>query len=265
MHLQVVRQFFQASHTPASRAQLCSLFSETALFLGKLLSTDMHMPDEALSYYRLSLAAAQQANDAILYATVLGRIGELAVSLSKPDEALVFLQEAQRLVGHQEVFTLRAWLAAEEAEMHADSAQWYRSQSDRPCFQALEKVEILAGQIRAEEDTFGVYFDRSRIAGYQGSCNLRLHRPEIALEALHEALRPLDHSGALARAVLLDMAEASIQANSPGQACSYITQAAEIMIHTKSSLQRIYTLREQLEPWKAVQEVKSLDSYLQRI
>jgi tetratricopeptide (TPR) repeat protein len=132
------------------------------------------------------------------------------------------------------------------------------------CFKALEKAETLAGQIDPEENTFGMYFDLSRIPAYRGSCNLRLHQPDEALEALKEALEPLESSGALRRAVLLDLAETSIQATAIEQARDYVTQALEIIVQTQaiSSLQRVYTLRGHLAPWSTMRDVKDLDEQL---
>ncbi len=111
-----------------------------------------------------------------------------------------------------------------------------------------------------------MYFDMSRIPAYRGSCNIRLHRPEEALEVLKEALEPLEPSGALTRAVLLDLAEASIQATAVEQACHFINQALEIIMQMKatSSLQRVHGLRQLLRPWSAVLEVRDLDKQLRR-
>jgi len=128
----------------------------------------------------------------------------------------------------------------------------------------LEKAELFAGQIGSDEDAFGMYFDASRIPAYQGSCNMRLHRPEEALTALGEALAPLEPFGALRRAVLLDLAEVSIHVASIEQACHYLNQSLEIIIQmqSESSFQRLLKLRQQLEPWSTIQAVKEVDEQL---
>lgn len=84
---------------------------------------------------------------------------------------------------------------------------------------------------------------------------------------MNEALEPLEPSGALTRAVLLDLAEASIQAIAVEQTCSYITQALDIIVQMQatSALQRVHVLRQRLELWSAVQEVKALDERLSRL
>ncbi len=260
----VVAQLLQGSLLPTSRTLLCAVASELALLEGMLLAVDMYQHDRAQSYYQTALLVAQQANNDALYAAGLGRMSSLAAVTGESKEARSLLQEAQRLVTQSDAFTLRAWLAAEEAEVQAGIAAQETMPNTRACFAALERAEKFAGQIDAEEDTFGMYFDASRIPAYRGSCNIRLHQPEEALVALEETLEPLEPSGALTRAVLLDLAEASIQASAVEQACHYMKQALEIsmQVQTMSSLQRVLSLRQQLQPWSAVQDVKEVDEQL---
>ena len=266
-HYRIVTRLLQSSLLPTTRTSLSVVASETALLAGMLLATDMHKHDEAESFYTEALGVAQQANNDALYAAVLGRMGALASAIGKPKEACSLLQEAQRALTRSDTFTLHAWLAAEEAEVQAVLVAQEHTQNTSPCFKALEKAEALAGQIGPEENTFGMYFDLSRIPAYRGSCNLRLQQPDAALEALKEALEPLEPSGALRRAVLLDLAETSIQATAIEQACEYVTQALEIIVQTQaiSSLQRVYTLREQLAPWSTMRDVKDLDEQLRAL
>ncbi len=260
----IVAQLLQGSLLPTTRTFLCAIAGELDILAGMISSTDMNQHDEGDSYYKTALMVAQQANNDALYAAGLGRMGSLAATIGKPKEARSLLQEAQRLVTQSDAFTLRAWLAAEEAEVQADIAAQENIQNTDACFQALERAEMFAGQIDAEEETFGMYFDSSRIPAYQGSCNIRLHRPEEAFIALKEALEPLEPLAALRRAVLLDLAEASIQATAVEQACHYMKQALEISMQMQAigSLQRVLRLRQQLEPWSTVQDVKDVDKQL---
>jgi tetratricopeptide (TPR) repeat protein len=266
-HYRIVTRLLQSSFLPSTRSSLSAVASETALLAGMLLSTDMHNHNDAEAYYTKALREAQQANNDALYAAVLGRMGALSSAIGKPKEACSLLQEAQHALTQSDTFTLGAWLAAEEAEVQAVLAAQEHIQNTSPCFKALEKAETLAVQIGQEENTFGMYFDVSRIPAYRGSCNLKLRQPDEALEALEEALEPLEPSGALKRAVLLDLAEASIGATAIEQACEYVTQALEIIVQTQatSSLQRVSTLREQLAPWSKMQDVKDLDEQLRAL
>lgn len=121
-HYRVVTQLLQGSLFPTTRASLCAVASETALLVGMLLSTDMHKYDEAWSHYSTALAMVEQANNDVLYAAVLGRMGALAATTGKPKVASSLLQDAQRSLTQNDSFTLRAWLAAEEAEVQAGFA-----------------------------------------------------------------------------------------------------------------------------------------------
>jgi len=260
----IVIYLLQGSLLPTTRAYLCAVASELALLAGMFLSTDLYQHDKALLYYQTSLVIAQQANNDTLYAAGLGRMSSLTTAIGKPAQARALLQEAQRLVRQSDTFTLRAWLAAEEAEVQAGIVAHENSRGSNACFKALEKAELFAGQIGSDEDAFGMYFDASRIPAYQGSCNMRLHRPEEALTALGEALAPLEPFGALRRAVLLDLAEVSIHVASIEQACHYLNQSLEIIIQmqSESSFQRLLKLRQQLEPWSTIQAVKEVDEQL---
>ena len=263
----IVTYLLQGSFLPTARTSLCAVISELALLAGMLLSTDMHQNDVAQSYYKTSLIAAQQANNDALYAAGLGRMSSLTATIGKSEDARALLQEAQRLATQSNAFTLRAWLAAEEAEVQADIVAHENKQNTNTCFNALERAELFASQIGSEEETFGMYFDASRIPAYHGSCNIRLHRPEEAFVALKEALEPLEPPGALRRAVLLDLAEVSIQTGIVEQACHYLKQSLEIIIQMQStsSLQRLLRLRQQLQPWSSAQEVKDLDERLRSL
>src|SRR5258706_3150675 len=265
-HYRIATQLLQGSLLPTTRTLLCAIASETALLAGMLLSTDMHEHDQGQFYFQTALIVAQQANNDTLYAAGLGRMGRFAASVGKVKEAQFLLQEAQRLAIQSYAFTLRAWLAAEEAEVQADIAAQEDIQNTRACFNALEKAEVFAGQISSEEDTFGMYFDASRIPAYRGSCDMRLHHTEEALAALKEGLEALEPSTALRRAVLLDLAEVSIQAAAIERACHYMKQALEISLQVQaiSPLQRVLRLRQQLQPWSAVQDVKGVDEQLRR-
>ena len=152
----------------------------------------MHQHDRTQLSYQTALLVAQQANNDALYAAGLGRMSSLAAVIGESKEARSLLQEAQRLVTQSDAFTLRAWLAAEEAEVQADIAAQETMQNTRACFEALERAAMFASQIGSEEDTFGMYFDASRIPAYRGSCHIRLHQPQEALAALEETLEPLE-------------------------------------------------------------------------
>ncbi|HEU5383139.1 MAG TPA: bacterial transcriptional activator domain-containing protein [Ktedonobacteraceae bacterium] len=261
---QVILRLLQSPLLPSIRVALCSVASETALLGGMLLATDLSQFEQAQSYYKEALTLTQQTNNDALYAAVLGRIGAFSARLGKVRDACCLLQEAQRPLQQFPASPLRAWLAAEEAEVQASLSVQEKELHTAACFAALGQAEALAYQMQSDEDSFGMYFDVARIPAYRGSCHLRLHAPEAALADLMEALEPLDALGALRRAVLLDLAEASIQAHDIELACVYLEQSLEMAgeFHLTSVFQRIHHLRSQLDPWSDVQVVQDLDERL---
>jgi tetratricopeptide (TPR) repeat protein len=225
----------------------------------------MHRYEQAEAYFDLALIIAQEANSDALYASVLGRVGWLKNLTGHPEEAIVYLEEAQRIALQHDVYTLACWLAAKQAEAHADLAVQVNAEQpdDRDCLKALEAVDTLVERIQPAEETFGTRFDASRPVAYQGSCYMRLQRPHLARPALLSALR-MPKPAQYTQAILLDLATTSMQEQEIERTCSYIQQSLDLILpaHAMRQLHRIRTLREQLEPWAAVEAVKNMDERL---
>jgi hypothetical protein len=64
--------------------------------------------------------------------------------------------------------------------------------------------------------------------------------------------------------LLVDLAGAYVHQRNIEQACGYALQAMNIATEIKSqvSLQRLLSLRGDLEPWKETQYVRELDTYI---
>ncbi|MBV9689831.1 MAG: helix-turn-helix transcriptional regulator [Ktedonobacteraceae bacterium] len=266
-HFKLVVQFLKGSLLPSTRTALSAIASETAQFTG-WLSADMHLYEQAKAYFDLAVVTAQEANNDALYANQLGCIGWLMSVTSRPDEALVYLEEAQHVVTRCSAYTLVCWSAAEQAEVHADVAVQTNAEQpdDRNCLKSLETMNSYVERIHPEEETFGTFFDSSRPIAYQGSCYMRLKRPHLARPALLSALS-IPESAEYTRAILLDLATTSIQEQEIEQACSYIQQSLALILptHAMRQLHRVRTIREQLEPWAAVEAVRNLDERLHTV
>src|SRR5205085_9012844 len=124
---------------------------------------------------------------------------------------------------------IRCWLAAVEAEVyaHLDDAS--------ACDEALRVAKALAACEPFGEDHYATGFNPSRLAGYEGACFVRLHRPERALPALQHALALLDPQAIRRQSTLFtDMGIAYAQQGNIQQACKLACQALDITMHTKS-------------------------------
>ncbi len=109
-----------------------------------------------------------------LWAAGLGRMSLLLIYWEQPQEALPLLQETRQLTIQS--VGIRCWLAAVEAEIyaHLDDAN--------ACDEALGIAKALAAREPLGEDYYATGFNPSRLAGYEGACFVRLHRPERALK-----------------------------------------------------------------------------------
>jgi hypothetical protein len=94
-HLQTITQLLYEGQSAHLHCLLCTLASETAQILGKILF-DLCEPNLAWAYYSLSLKAAEEAKHTELWSVGIGRIALLLAANGRPQEALSILQEAQQ-------------------------------------------------------------------------------------------------------------------------------------------------------------------------
>ena len=133
------------------------------------------------------------------------------------------------------------------------------------CDEALRGAKALAARDPLGEDSYSTGFNPSRLAGYEGACFVRLHRPDRALPALQQALALLDPQAIRRQSTLFtDMGIAHAQQGNVQEACKLARQALTITTNTKSRavLERVRTLHKALEPWRETEEVKDLEKQL---
>src|SRR6266566_1699496 len=133
-HLQKVLTLLEGSLYPSVRTRLCSISSGIAQLAGHLLF-DMSEFARARNFHQLAIAAAQEGNNQALEAVAWGRMSFTWTYSENPLEALRCIQEARRLAEGNVNTTVRAYLAAVEAEIQAILG---RSES---CLKALEVAE----------------------------------------------------------------------------------------------------------------------------
>jgi len=88
---------------------------------------------------------------------------------------------------------------------------------------------------------------------------------EDAQRALTDALALLDPARIQRRpALLIDVASTYAQQENVEGACEHAIEALSITAQTKSRtvVQRLFTLRSELEPWKETQDVRNLDEQI---
>jgi tetratricopeptide (TPR) repeat protein len=255
-HFQTVVHLLKRAQPRESSQRLCSLAGEIAQILGKTLF-DLHEYALAWAYYTFSIKAAQGASNHDLWAAGLGRMSLLLIYWEQPREALPLLQEAQQLTIQS--VRIQCWLAAVEAEVyaHLDNAN--------ACDEALRTAKALTARESLGEDCYSTGFSPSRLAGYEGACFVRLHRPDRALPALQQALALLDPQAVRRQSTLFtDIGIVYAQQGNVREACKLARQALAITTNTKSRavLERVRTLYKALEPWRETEEVKDLEEQL---
>ena len=261
--LHKVTALLEGSLLPTVRVHLCSLAGEASMLVGELYY-DMSNYAQARVFHDVAIIAAHEANNMALEAVAWARKSFAWTYDGNADEARICIQQACRLAWSVNS-TVRAWLGAVEAEIQANRGD------RRACLQALGESTIVEDHKHQKADCYWIHFDRSLCAGYQGVSFLRLssrgHRDLIhnAQVALQDALDLLDPAMKRRQPTLLvDLAGAYVHQRNIEQACGYALQAMNIATEIKSqvSLQRLLSLRGDLEPWKETQYVRELDTYI---
>ena len=171
--------------------------------------------DLVWEYFKFSLKLVRDAHNTDLWATGAGRIALLLIYWGQPQQALPLLHEAQR----QELRNqrLRPWLFAIEAEIQAMIGDV------DACWRCLDKSKSIDLSNSLDDDIYETGFNPSRVAGYEGSCFVRLRLPERALPVLNDALEQCDPASLRRQSTLL----ADIGSSYARQ--SYKTERTEIL------------------------------------
>lgn len=266
-HFQKVTALLEGALLPTTRTRLCCIASRIAQLAGHLLF-DMGEFAYARKFHQVAISAAQEGNNQALEAAAWGKISYTWTYNGNAPEALRCIREARRLAIGSANTTVRAYLAAVEAEIQAILG-------DRKSYlKALHVAEEAEDHQYPTEEMYWLRFDRSRLAGYQGTCFRRLYHHddarthsflEDAQRALSDALALLDPARIQRRpALLIDIAGTYAQQEDVEGACEYAIEALSITAQTKSRtvVRRLFTLRSELEPWKDTKAVRNLDEQI---
>ncbi len=266
-HLQKVIDLLEETLLPSIRTRLCCIASGIAQLAGHLLF-DMGKSAQARNFHHLAVTAAHEGGSQALEAVAWGRMSFTWTYSQNATEALSCIQEAQRLAARSVNSTVRAYLAAVEAEIQATL------ENRVSCLEALDAAEKVDDRQYPKEEVYWLHFDRSRLAGYQGICFRSLYHPEDARtqsfldkaqQALTDALALLEPTRIQRRPTLLiDLASTYAQQGDVDGAYEHAVQSLSILAQTKSqtTVKRLLTLRQELEPWKDTQSIKNLDQQI---
>lgn len=257
-HFQTVIHLLRRPQSKEIASRLYSLAGECTQLLGKTLY-DAQEYILAWFYYAFSLKAAQAASNHELWATGLGRMSLLLMYWKRPQAALPFLQEARQLTIQSP--RIRCWLTAIEAEIHAHLGDV------EACDTALATAKTLTTSETIGEDRYATGFNLSRLAGYEGSCLVRLRQPARALPILQQTVALLDPQAIRRRSTLFaDIGLAYAQMGNIEQACQFAYEALAITMQTRSLsvLERVRLIHAELESWKASENIQKLEQQLRQ-
>ena len=271
-HFQRILLVLEGSLLPTSRIRLCAMASEAALLIGSLLF-ELRAYERAQAYYREAIRAAHEANFQELEAVAWGWMSftwtydkQMQDNKDHLQTALICIKQARSLAMKNTSIAVQSWLAAIEAEIQAYLHQ------QQACLKALDDAEC-AHNIK--EMHLWTTFDSVKLEGYKGTCFRLLCNPEDASTTvfLIEAQKILMTSLATINPAFLrrqagvhrNLAAIFAQQGDISTACYHASQAITLTGQAKSPaiLQRLLTLRQELEPWKDTQYLKNLDEQLE--
>jgi DNA-binding SARP family transcriptional activator len=262
---QKVISLLENSLLPTVRMRLCASASRIAQFAGALYF-DMGNYTYSKWYRQVAILAAREAKNQELEAVAWGRLSMTCMYGNQLQDALINIQEARRLASPSNSFRVHAWLAAVEAEIQAKQG------NREACLEALDVAECVENIHPSDQDPHWLYFDRPSLIGFQGACYRRLYRPDdpqtcVFLENARKALLTTLSLPILTQRqpiTLADLADTYLLQGEVAEACKLASQAVAIIaeLQSRRNLQRLHTLRRDMEPWKDTRDVQELDRQL---
>jgi hypothetical protein len=179
--------------------------------LAAWLHADLAEPGQARRFYKLSIAAAGQAQYPLLAIYMQGSFGQYATLAGDPAYGLRLVQDATGRLPRSAPGTARAWLACHEAV----ALSYLR---DKSALKAVDAAQRHADAALGAEPVWPWVFpfDAAKIAGYRATVASRLGLAAMAMEAFSRAdtarspkqaaLVAVEHARVLATAGHLDQA-----------------------------------------------------------
>lgn len=235
--------------------RLCMLSADLFQLIGEVFF-DSNRYTDAAHCYHLAASAAREVRAHDLWACALTRHAFISLHERRFGKAVSVLNAATAVArrGDGQLST-RHWVAAVQAEAFAGLGDL------DSCGRALE----LAGQVHevgGEVHNGGwLRFDGSRLAEERGTCFVRLGRPDLAEEALGEALAQ-QLSPRRRGSVLTDLAILGVQRQDTDLLLTHAEEALDLAQTSGSGYMshKLRELHEHLEPFKADRRISALSS-----
>jgi hypothetical protein len=265
-HLRVLTRLVEANQPPGLRQHVFVLTAETAALAGWLA----HLLDnrgDAYTHWTFARDVARQAGDGPLLAHALVATSVLYSNVRRThdprrsDAALTLLGAADTAAGVGSSPILRSWLLARRGEEHAMNGDAVASARD---FDEAARVQATAAEPGA-----GVLrqWDEARLTTWRAHCLVRLGDVAEGIALLDDVLAGMQEPRLYDRSrALIELAAAHTHRAREGvePACALLTTAAHLAGRAGlvSHVERIWTVRERLSPWRDTAPVQALDEQL---
>lgn len=247
------------------RQPLCALAGETAQLLGDICFFERNA-DTANRYYDVAMEAAQEAQNEVLQAVIVGRRSFVPLYAGDTRLAFSLIQHALQLASHEASNEIRAWLSVVEAEAQAALG------NEQACETALQHAEQWLDQHQdgistctfPTEPSYAP-LNRQRLRGYKGACYLRLRLPQKAQPILRDSFASMNTTSLHRQSItLIDLAQTYALQGEVEAMTTYAAQALQALEQTRSPsvLQRFLALRQEVAPWQETTSLKQLDQHL---
>jgi transcriptional regulator with XRE-family HTH domain len=226
--------------TDANHRRLCTLTGDLFQLAGEIHFDANHYGDAAHAY-TMAASATKEANNFDLFATAMVRHSFLSLYDHRPEHAEPMLHLADQLARRGDThLATRYWVATVHAQALAGLGDI------DGCERALEQAEHVDTAISPGG---WLRFDANRLPEERGACYVKLHRPDLAENALTRALRS-NISQRRRGAILVDLASSGAQQRDPARVADYGHQAIAIANDTRSGWvhQKLRDLQTQFEP-----------------
>lgn len=259
-HLRLTHAAFTTAPDKGTERALAAAMSEVAGFAG-WLHWDMYDLGSARRYYGMAIATARQTGNAVLSAYMVGSLAAFAAQLGDAHESVRLVATARQQLGADCPAIADAWLSSVAALAHASA------RDERTALAALDHATAAVARMPAEDAppwpwVFG--FDTGKVAAHRLACAVRLHRHEMAIEAVKEAGSTLTASTKQAALWQLDHAGALVGAGDVERAFSIATRVLDVAEQQRSAriVERARELRRTFENETAASPVRDFDERL---
>ena len=223
-HMRLAQDALRQDPAPDERRRLLRNLAEVAILAGRLAADDLGNTMSGRAHYSVALDAAREVADDQLTAITQGYAAQLAAAEGLTTAALDHLATA---CGHaRSTLTIASWLATIEATTHADRGDQVAARD------ALDRAQTALDQPGGRSAPVWFHFDTAQLTATTGRILLRIGDHCHAREVLTAAVGDPRSTGRRHRMlILVDLATAELHSGNHAAACSYATQAAELLHH----------------------------------